>query len=270
MARKEETDVTASSHRGDVFSTSETGETTPRSFRLPSGSTFVYPVGVAVIFLRQRVDWIRTRFNCSVFVFHGEERKEKKETRREGGGRREGRNGVTRRENSVDSFPGCNLYVNIFYQAVTAPYFSKDNGINNKKWATWGGGGKGGGRKTRDRNGERFKWNSVFRFTGTLDLADASMAEKARTWMKRMQPVCRGCIHFARVIRPSCDVGKGPRLFCGGYCTLGTSYPSHRPSGILAQHFPTNSRGNVQFLKKFSRVVVHHLRRFVCTSNAGL
>lgn len=33
-----------------MFSTSETGETTPRSFRLPLGSTFVYPVGVPLFF----------------------------------------------------------------------------------------------------------------------------------------------------------------------------------------------------------------------------
>ena len=133
-----------------------------------------------------------------------------------------------------------------FYQAVTAPYFTKDNRINNKKWGSRGG---EGGEERRDRNGERFKWNTVFRFTGTLDLADGSMAEKARTGMKSMQPVCRGCIHFARVIRPSCDARKGPRLFCRGYCTSGTSYPSHRPSGILAQHFS----GRRRISEKFSR-----------------
>lgn len=51
-----------------------------------------------------------------------------------------------------------------------------------------------GGEGTRDRNGERFKWNSVFRFTSMLDLAGGSMVESPNRVEK--DATCEGMHSF--------------------------------------------------------------------------
>lgn len=79
-------------------------------------------------------------------------------------------------------------------------------------------------------------------FYGHARFSERLNGDEIVPWMKRMQPA-RGCIHFARVIRLSCDLGEATSLFCRGYCTSGRSYSAHRPPGILAEHFFGNSRG---------------------------